>query len=153
MRGVILKISETTFTVNKQGQLKLPSAYLQQMGITPGTHIRVAFLTKDGKQNTFQEFLLTTDSVLENQTTISLPMELLHAAKIESESDIQIYCADGAIVITRQSSFDIDDLRKLLGSLEIATDFLTQLGKTQVLNPEALNNATESYSLNGMEES
>ncbi len=148
-----MKISETTFTVNKQGQLKLPSAYLQRMGITPGTHIRVAFLTKDGKQNTFQEFLLTTDMALDNQTTISLPVELLHIANIKSGSDIQIYCVDGAIVITRQSSFDIDDLRNLLDSLEIATDFLIQLGKTQVLNPETLNNVAESYNLNGMEES
>ena len=56
-----MQIAEITYTVSESGNLTIPDAVLREMGIGPGSVVHIAYLTQDGQQNTFQEFLLSSN--------------------------------------------------------------------------------------------
>ena len=56
-------ISESVFTIGDAGALEIPAAVLREMGLHAGDPVRVAYLTHDGQQNSFREFLLSANSL------------------------------------------------------------------------------------------
>lgn len=124
-----MKIVEVTYTVNRFGSLKIPQQTLYEMGLKPGHHVRVAYLTSDGKENTYREFLLSPDPLDESgdEKCLAIPTELFVQANIPLNADIQVFCIDGAIVISQDTALNTEDLSMILSSLEVAGDILWQL--------------------------
>lgn len=125
-----MKISETTYTVNKYGCLRFPAAIMQEMGLGPGSHVRVAYLTKDGEENSFREFYLSPHGI-ENTATeeemIAVPDTLLRQANLSENADIQILCLDGCILICRDDRLNLEELISVLDGLQTANDVVSQL--------------------------
>ena len=122
-----LKINETTYTVSQSGSLKIPAVVMRGMGLGPGDHVRVAYLSRDGEQNTFREFFLSEhgiEDMAENSedSTIAIPEELLQRAKLSDSSNFQILCREGCIVICQDPGFTLEELHGLLKQLQQAND-------------------------------
>ena len=124
-----MHISEITFTVNSHGSLKIPAATLREMGLSPGNHVRIAYLTHDGEENTFQEFLLSAGSLDESaeENPIQIPTALLVQADIPEDADLQIVCLKGALLICRDTSFDLAELHLISEYLKTADELLGRL--------------------------
>lgn len=124
-------ISELTFTVDRRGSIKIPASVLEKMGLHPGDNIRVAYLTQDGSANTFREFLLLPDTVDESGATedhaIQIPTQLMGQANIPSDSDLQIACLDGALVIFRDNGLRTWELQPVLDGLRAAEDLTSMM--------------------------
>lgn len=121
-----MRISESTFTVGSSGALKIPSSILCEMGLFPGDHVRVAYLTNDDRQNSFREFWLSPDPLdeLSDDQQFRVPSHILEDANIPADSDLQIACLDGCIVICRDPALNPNELASVLEQLR-ATDELT----------------------------
>lgn len=124
-----MEILEIPCTVGKSGCLKIPADIIRQMGLDPGDHIRVAYLTDQSQKNIFREFLLTADPLkqAEDSRRITVPEELMEQAGIPMNTDIQVICAPGAIIITQDPMLDIEGMKKVLESMDIASEILEQL--------------------------
>ena len=124
-----MHISEITFTVNSHGSLKIPAATLREMGLSPGNHVRIAYLTHDGEENTFQEFLLSAGSLDESaeENPIQIPTALLVQADIPEDADLQIVCLKGALLICQDTSFDLAELHLISEYLKTADELLGRL--------------------------
>lgn len=121
-----MHISESTFTVGNSGALKIPSSMLCEMGLLPGDHVHVAYLTQGDLQNSFHEFLLSTSPLneLSDEQQFRVPSHILEDANIPADSDLQIACLDGCIVICRDPALNPNELASVLEQLR-ATDELT----------------------------
>lgn len=124
-----MHISEITFTVNGHGALKIPTAILREMGLSSGDHVRVAYLTHDGRKNTFQEFLLSADPLDEpaEEDHIQIPTALLGQANIPRDADLQIICLKGAILICQDTAFNLAKLRFISKYLKTADELISHL--------------------------
>ncbi len=124
-----MKISETTYTINNHGNLKIPASVLIAMGLFAGMHVRVAFLTEDGEKNTFREFLLMKNSLTEidAEPRFQIPADLLRQAKIAKDADIQMIVVDGAILICQEPNLNVQELRKISDSLGLAASMTEEL--------------------------
>lgn len=128
--GDFVKIAEATYTVNKYGCLKLPATVMREMGLGPGSHVRVAYLTRDGDKNSFREFFLSPRGIGEaNQEdeSIAVPEELLRQANISESADIQILCLDGCILIFREDMMSIKELATAADGLRTANEMVSGL--------------------------
>ena len=88
-----MKISETAYTISKNGGLRISAEAIKEMGLHPGDPVRVAFLTSDGVQNDFREFLISngeTDEADGPAEQINIPEHLLREANIPLEADLQV---------------------------------------------------------------
>jgi len=126
---ITLNLSEITLTVSKNGKLKFPPFLLKEMGLVPGDHIRIAYLTNDGTANTFKEFLLTSEDLsdISEEQQIAVPSRLLQQANIPPDADIQIICLDGAIVIGAEPKLNLKELDAVLEDLSVAVDVTDNL--------------------------
>ena len=142
---VILKISEVTFTVSHNGCLKIPAPLLKEMGIAPGEHVRIAYLTDNGTRNTFKEFLITAEGIQSQneEQRIAIPNQLLQQANIPEDADIQVICLDGVLVIACDSGMNQDELADVLDSLWSANDIITRLPPDPETAWEHLKNFTD----------
>lgn len=133
-----MEVLEITCTIGNNGCLNIPAKVLRQMGLGPGEHIRIAYLTNQSQENMFREFLLTADSLeeTENCSHIAVPKELLRQAEIPEDADIQVICSPGAIILTQDPILNADALKKVLSSMDIAAEILEQL-------PEDTDNALD----------
>lgn len=124
-----MKISETTYTINNHGNLKIPASVLIAMGLFAGMHVRVAFLTEDGEKNTFREFLLAKNSLTEidAEPRFQIPAELLRQAKIAEDADIQMIVVDGAILICQEPNLTVQELHAISDSLGLAVGMTEEL--------------------------
>lgn len=125
-----MQIAEITCTIEKNGCLRIPADILQQMGLGPGEHIRVAYLTDQSQQNIFREFMLSgdpLDQLDDSGGSIAVPEELMNQAGIPMNVDIQVICAPGAIILAQEPVLDLEEMKKVLESLNIASDILEQL--------------------------
>lgn len=115
-----MQISESVFTVRKSGNLLIPAAVLQEMGLHPGNHVRIAYLTEDGSKNTFQEFLLSKNPLehLSEEQQIQVPNHILETANIPKDADLQIVCLDGLILICQDPTLSIDELTAIFEQLQ-----------------------------------
>ncbi|MDO4315385.1 MAG: AbrB/MazE/SpoVT family DNA-binding domain-containing protein [Oscillospiraceae bacterium] len=124
-----MQITETTFTVSRSGNLKIPASVLREMGLFPGDHIRIAYLTHDGQANSFQEFLLSADPLedLTDAYQLHVPNHLLNRANIPVAADLQIICLNGLIVICPDTVLSPDELSAILKNLQTAEDLIRGL--------------------------
>lgn len=124
-----MQISETTFTVSDSGSLKIPAAVIKEMGLSPGDHIRIAYLSRDGHRNIFREFLLSADplDVLSEDDKIKIPSHLLNQAHIPDNADLQILCLSGCLLICPDSTLNTNELSSVFESLQIAGDIAASL--------------------------
>lgn len=100
--GILIKISESSYTIGDDGRLVIPADDLTEMGLTAGQDVFVAYIADDGLANRYHEFTVSSVSLSELDTTqqIAIPQQLLEQAGIDSNAEVQITCMDGAIIIT-----------------------------------------------------
>lgn len=126
-----MQILEMTFTVDKQGGMKIPASILAKMGLAAGDHVRVAYLTDDGAANTFCELMLLPNAVDEispdKSGAIQIPVELMRQANIPQDANLQITCLNGCIVISRDTGFQPEDLYPILENLQTAEALASML--------------------------
>ena len=128
-RMVCLKISEVFLQVSENGDLHIPSELLQEMGLSPADPVYLAYLTRDGAKNDYQEFLLSPESIEggEGEEKLLIPSPLLEQAKQSPGEDIQILCLDRAIVLCEASTLDRNDLGAVLQQLQAARELASSL--------------------------
>ena len=102
-----MKIAEMTFTVDSRGNIRIPATVLSEMGLAPGDHVRVAYLTSDGVTNPFCEFMLLPELADEQELmgndAIRISAQLMAQANIPADADLQIACLNGALLICRDT--------------------------------------------------
>ncbi len=124
-----MHISEITFTIDSSGSLTIPETVLREMGLAPGSTVRIAYLTQDGQQNSFQEFLLSADPLdnLSDDRQLHVPNHLLEQSHIPVDADLQIVCIEGCIIICRDPTLNPDELASVLEHLQIADELAATL--------------------------
>lgn len=117
-----MNISEIKQKVNDKGALQISPSVMQEMGLSAGDEVYVAYLTEDRARNLYCELYLSPHPSDESapEPDIKIPSTLLEQANICAEDEIRIVCLDGAILIHRDSSFSFDEMNELLNSLGIA---------------------------------
>lgn len=122
--GVLIKISESSYTIGDDGRLVIPADDLTEMGLTAGQDVFVAYVTDDGLANRYHELTVSSVSLSELDTTqqIAIPQQLLEQAGINSNAEVQIACIDGAIIITGDTPLTEDELSEVIGRLRAVND-------------------------------
>lgn len=134
-----MKLIEIKSAVDAQGQLTIPMRLLQDMGLKSGDEVRLTYAgNSNGMDNTFRQFVITADGIADaiingmeadGDTDLALPHDLLEAARIPMNSDLEVVCATGAIVILPSDILDSlpDDLRELFEDLGICPDTVREV--------------------------
>ena len=124
-----MRLVELEFSVNNDGHILLPAIDLFEMGVKPGDTVTVAFLSDDGVNNSYREFLVSSDiqADTDEQQTIKIPIEFLNTANIPPNEDIEITCADGVILILRADKLSSTDLDEVLRRLGLVNEELISL--------------------------
>lgn len=128
-----MRIIEIESTLDKQGKLTIPAHLLGEMGLVTGDTVRLAYISKssDRPLNTYSEFIITPNGIVSalseadsDAREFGIPNELLEAANIPFGSDIEIVCADGAIIITGANLLDTipDELYQMFVELDISPE-------------------------------
>ena len=122
--GILIKISESSYTIGDDGRLVIPADDLTEMGLTAGQDEFVAYITDDDLANRYHEFTVSSVSLSELDTTqqIAIPQQLLEQAGIDSNAEVQIACMDGAIIITGDTPLTADELSEVVGRLRAVND-------------------------------
>ena len=133
-----MQIVENTYTIDGSGCLCIPMTDLEEMGLHAGDTVLMSYLSQKGSKNDFCEFLLSADSIGETDTirdwNIAIPADLLLQANIEPDADLRIICCDGCLVIARDASMSVQELKRLQESLQMADELLGQIhDKTDLL--------------------
>ncbi|NCB27519.1 MAG: hypothetical protein EOM62_19000 [Bacteroidia bacterium] len=115
-----MRLVELEICIDNNGHMLLPAKDLSEMGVKPGDNVTVAFLSDDGVNNSYREFLISShiQSDTDEQQAIRIPIEILNSANIQPNEDIEINCADGVILILRADkvySADLDEVLCRLG--------------------------------------
>ena len=66
--GVLIKISESSYTIGDDGRLVIPADDLTEMGLTAGQDVFVAYITDDDLANRYHEFTVSSVSLSELDT-------------------------------------------------------------------------------------
>lgn len=122
-----MMLHEIACEISNKGDLLIPAAIVEEMGLNAGDQIHIAYLSSDGISNDFREFLLTqegAEQINEDQSSVQIPVQLLEQANIPAESDIQIMCLDGIIIIFRSTILNIQELNEVLNRLNKARQIL-----------------------------
>ena len=127
-----MKISEVVLQVSENGDLHIASELLQEMGLSPADPVCLAYLTREGVKNDYQEFLLSPKSpecieAGEDAEKLLIPSPLLEQANLSPGEDIQILCLDRAIVLCETSTLDRNDLEAILQQLRAAQELAFSL--------------------------
>lgn len=130
-----MKMIEMQSTVDEQGQLIIPARLLRDMGLACGDTIKLACLSGStgSIRNIFKEFVLISDGMADleddQDEELVLPHELLEAAGIPVDSDLEIVCARGAVVILEADLLDSlpDGLCELFADLGIHPDTVREV--------------------------
>ena len=124
-----MKLIEMTCTVKQSGELWIPADVLRDMNVLPGEQVTVAYLTRDGQRNDYQEFLISTKSAqpTEEVQEILLPSVLLEKAGLEG--DVQILCLDGGLLICRDPTLRLEEWRSVMEAQSIALDLVSRLDR------------------------
>ena len=122
-----MKMIEIQSAVDRHGQLTIPASLLRNMGLAAGDTVKLAYISNapDSICNTFKEFVITPDGITapaeDEESELTLPHDLLEAAGIPVDSDLEIVCTKGAVVIMEADLLDSlpDELRQLFDDLGI----------------------------------
>jgi bifunctional DNA-binding transcriptional regulator/antitoxin component of YhaV-PrlF toxin-antitoxin module len=135
-----MKLIEIERKTNPDGQLILPADLLKIIGILPGENIRLAYAAPDpvSDSNTYKRFFLAPGKTYAD-FELTLPHDLLEAAEIPEDSDLEVICARGAVIVTAGDILESlpDDLRELFADIGI--------------NPETVRNVMRSGEFDGDE--
>ena len=136
-------ISESVFTIGSAGALEIPAAVLREMGLSAGDPVRVAYLTDDGQQNSFREFLLSANPLgeLTDENQIKVPDHILEDANLPADADLQILCLNGCILICQDSALTSDELAAVLEQLRTADELTAALPDS----PEQIRDQLEEF--------
>jgi len=119
-------ISEFSRHIGPTGNLLIPAEFINDMGLKPGDLIHIAYISKDGQANDYKEFLLSASGIdgIEEDSSIQIPNRLLEQADISADSELQIACFEGLIVICRGSALAPEDLTEILERLKKAQQLI-----------------------------
>lgn len=130
-----MKIIEFQSTIDAKGRLTIPLQLLREMELAAGDRVKLtcAIGCAGSKCGAFKEFVLTAcggASCGEDEgAELTLPYELLAAADIPVESDLEVICGSGAVVILEADLLDDlpDDLRELFDELGIHPEVVREV--------------------------
>lgn len=125
-----MRIIEMESTVDQQRKLIIPACVMDDMGLLPGDRVKLACISKspDDPRNAFSELLNAPGGITGldemEEGEITLPNKLLKTANIPVDSDLDIVCTEGAIIIMAADLLDIipDELCHLFAELGISPD-------------------------------
>ena len=120
-----MKPTEIEITVDESGRLSLPVELLNDISIIPGDTVKLAY-TASGSVcgNDYKRFTLTSEKEDGDDSDLALPHDVLEAAEISEDADLDLICVKGAVVITAGDLLDglPDELRRLFDELGIDPD-------------------------------
>jgi len=130
-----MKIIEFQSTLDRKGRLTIPPQLSREMGLAAGDTVKLACAIgcAGSRCSAFKECVLTSGSPAvcrdNEDAELTLPHELLEAADIPVDSDLEIICGDGAVVILEADLLDAlpDDLRELFDELGIHPDTVREV--------------------------
>ncbi len=128
-----MKRIEIESILDKEGKLAIPAQLLDELGLVLGDTVKLAYIRKSPNHFINNEFLIAPSGIAEyEESEILLPHELLEAASISFDSDIEIVCTEGAIVIMEADLLDIipDELCQLFGELGISPETVRSVIKS-----------------------
>lgn len=112
-----MKIIETKGRIAKADGIILPPGVLESMGVEAGDTVHLAYLSHHPIRqiNSYGEFFISKEGIdhvsepveAPESAELSVPHALLECAGISLDSDLDIQCGDGRIVI---SGSDVPDL-------------------------------------------
>jgi antitoxin component of MazEF toxin-antitoxin module len=123
-----MKIIETTVIVEDDGSVLLPDDVIRDIGLYSGDEVRVAYMPEprsvDGAipKDVFVSRLGLMDLSYSGDDTdeeISIPRQLMDAARLTADIPIVVYCENGRIVI------EADELGQLTANLIEVSDALS----------------------------
>ena len=121
-----MTIAELSVRISKSGELVIPADAIAEMALKPGDCVRIAYVSKDGKANDYRELLLSAtgiEGMEDEDSSFPIPIQLLEQANISENSDLQIACFDGLIVICKTESLELGELSEILLRLNKAREF------------------------------
>lgn len=106
----------------------IPAADLAEMGLSPGQNVFVAYIADDDFANQYSEFTVSSVSLSEMDCSqrIAVPQPLLEEAGIDPDGEVQVICAEGAIIIAEDSTLNEDELSEVVDRLRAANDLAQQ---------------------------
>jgi hypothetical protein len=128
-----MKLMEIQCIVDTNGQLVIPEQFTRDMGIAPGDIVMITNVINTGSDmNTDKDLVLTRDTIAVDvkwDNEMTLPYRLLEEAEIPVQSELDIVCVEGAIVIMQTDILDSlpDDLRGLFKDLGINPDTIREV--------------------------
>lgn len=130
-----MKMIEIQTRVNEKGEVTIPAGLMRKMGFASGDMVKLSFVSdsQDGMENTFKEFVITPDGIAnileDNQAELTLPLDILEKAEIPYNSDLEVVCTRGAVVIVEADLTDRlpEELRELFGDLGISEDTVREV--------------------------
>lgn len=104
-----MKIIEIKGSISEDGSIILPPGVLETMCMSVGDTVHLAYLSHHPVKriNSYGEFFITKEGVdhvgepveAPDTTALSVPHALLEAAGIPLDSDLDIECGEGVIII------------------------------------------------------
>lgn len=130
-----MKIIEFQSTVDEKGRLIVPKQLLHEAELTAGDRVQLscAIGCAGSRCSAFKGFVLTmcgAELCRDNESPeLTLPHELLEAAEIPVDSDLEIICGSGAVVILESDLLEDlpDDLRELFDELGIHPEVVREV--------------------------
>lgn len=104
-----MKICEIQLQLNENGELYIPSSLLRDMGLSPADPVYLAYLSNDGVENEYREFLLSPEAIgimAQHQQLLSWA-ELFDSASIDEKKVIASQLIK-AVTLTRNYGIQIE---------------------------------------------
>lgn len=121
-----MTISEFTCIVDSTGSLVIEPESIAEMGLRPGELVHIAYISEKGVSNDYREFLISksgVNGIEESESSFQIPTSLLEQANISTDSDLQIACFDGLIIVCRSSVLEQEEYEEILERLKTASRF------------------------------
>lgn len=135
-----MKLMKMHITMDDQGKVFLPEKLLQESGIKTGKEIEATFITGIEEMESICPKLILTQGGIgiamelpcmqeEEEDDLALPVEWLEAAGIPEESDLEVMCTPGAILIKEADRLNNlpEDLKTLFARLNINPDTVREV--------------------------
>lgn len=135
-----MKLMKMYITMDDQGKVLLPEKLLQESGIKPGKEFEATLITGIEEMESICPKLILTQGGIgiamelpcmqeEEGDDLALPVEWLEAAGIPEESDLEVMCTPGAILIKEADRMDKlpKDLETLFTRLNINPDTVREV--------------------------
>lgn len=126
-----MKLMKMRITMDGQGKVLLPEQLMREAEIKPGEEMEVTLITGLGEMESIcPKLILTREEIgiamefpcmQEEEDDLVLPAEWLEAAGIPEESDLEVMCTPGAILIKEADWLDNlpEDLKTLFANLNM----------------------------------